>query len=65
MSMKVIDTASRTKAANAARVNIYTIYTNKYNEHLPNKPTTCLRDIQVWEYTYTSASYGVLEKART
>ena len=49
MSIKEKENANATKA-NATIGNVYSIHTNKYIEHLLNKPTTTsMRDRQVWE----------------
>ena len=63
MSVKEIDNANTTRA-NTIRGNVYTIYTNKYIEQLPNKLT--ITSISVHSHsTYTSGSYRALEKVKT
>ena len=47
MNMKEIENVNTTKA-HATKVSAYTIYTNEYIKHLPNKPsTTSMQDRQV------------------
>ena len=63
--MQEVDNASTTNA-NATRGSVYTIHTNKYIEHLTNKPTTTvMSNKQILECTYTSCRCRVIEKART
>ena len=48
------------------RVHKTQIHANKYIEHLTHKPTTTRKkERQVWECTYTSARYKVVENTRT
>ena len=54
MSMKKIENAS-TATSNAKRGSVYTTHTNKFIEHLPNKPTT----------TRIRNTNSVVEKAET
>ena len=61
MNKQEVDIANST-IANATRGSMYTIYTNIYIEHLPNKLTTTpTSDRQVCECTYRSGRYRAFE----
>ena len=60
--MKGMANAYKTKA-NATKGGVYTIYTNRYIEHLLNKPTTTsMYDRQLYELTNTSSRYRLLQE---
>ena len=48
MSVKEMVNANTTKSSSITRDSVYTVHTNKYIEHLSNKPPpTSMRDRQV------------------